>query len=56
MHNALQHGESQRKNNGTGAPECVLIVDCDLGGWTDTCSERSSRFLVGAREPQGLAT
>jgi hypothetical protein len=38
-----------------GALQRVAVVAGNDRRWTDLCSQRSCRLIVGAREPQGLA-
>jgi len=42
----------ERKDNGTGALQCVVVDGDDRSG-TELCSQRSYRLIVGAREPEG---
>ncbi len=53
VYDALQGGKPKREDDGIGALQRVAVVD-DRSA-TDPCSQRSCRFIVGAREPQGLA-
>jgi len=48
----LQHGEPQREDDGTSAPQRVAVAAGGDRTATDLCGQRSCRRTVGAREPQ----
>jgi hypothetical protein len=39
VYDALQHGKPQREDDGTGALECVTVVDGDDRSATDLCGQ-----------------
>jgi len=55
VYDALQHGKPQGEDDGIRALQRVAVVVGGDRSATDPCSQRSCRFIVGAREPQGLA-
>jgi hypothetical protein len=51
----LQHGKAQSEDDGFGATQRIAVVDGDDRGSIELRSQLSSRLIVGAREPKGLA-
>jgi hypothetical protein len=48
VYDALQHGKTQREDDGIGVLRRVAVVDGDDRSATDLCSQRSCRLNIGA--------